>query len=150
MRRKILILTIVTIFTTTMASAKAKIPVCFPCETIETIKELPDDFELNEMANDKVNIAYINNEYGILWMSIWNTGGRYVLSNESNSIYYEIDTEVTQILKEKYNFDIATAENPLSFWKKIGGKLVLLVIVLLLIWGNIGSKKEKEIEPTNI
>ncbi len=149
MRKKILILTIVTIFTTAMASARAKIPVCMPCETIVTVKALPDESELNKMTNDKVNIAYLNNEYGFLRIPIWNTNGRYVLSNKSNSMYYEIDAEIAQVLKEEYNFDIATVENPLSFWKRIGGKTLIIIIALFLIWGNIPSKNDS-VKPTNI
>jgi hypothetical protein len=132
-----------------MAAARARIPVCFPCESLTTAQELPKDSEIQEMVGEKVNIAYLNNEYGILWMSFWNTDGRYVLSDASNETYYEIDADAAKILKEKHNFDPTTAGNPLSFWKKIGGKLVLIVIVVLLIWGNLPSKKKEEaVEPT--
>jgi hypothetical protein len=150
MTTKILLLAIVSIFVTTTISAKAKIPVCFPCETIETTKDLTKDEELKQMAGNEVNLAYLNNEYGLLWTSVWNTSGRYVLSNSSNNMYWEIDETVASYLKEKHNFDVKTAENPLSFWKKIGGKLVFILLIGLLIWGNIGSKKKDEVKPTNI
>jgi hypothetical protein len=73
------------------------------------------------------------------------------LSDISNNTYFEIDTQAAKILKEKHNFNVETAENPLSFWKKIGGKLVFIAIIALFIWGNIPSKKKtKEVKPTNI
>ncbi|EOG6905728.1 hypothetical protein ACLH3R_002354 [Flavobacterium psychrophilum] len=150
MTTKILILSIATFFTTTTLSAKAKIPVCFPCETIETTMDLTKDEELKKIAGSEVNLAYLNNEYGLLWTSVWNTNGRYVLSNTSNNMYWEIDETAAQYLKEKHNFDVKTAENPLSFWKKIGGKLVFILVIGFLIWGNIGSKKKDEVKPTNI
>lgn len=141
---------IITFGTINMVSAKAKIPACFPCEKLETIQELPRNSEIQKLVGQKVNLSYINKEYGMLWVSVWNSKGRYVLSDASNSTYFEIEEETAKILKEKHDFDISNAESPLSFWKKIGGKLVLIGIIGLLIWGNIGSKKEEEIKPTTI
>ena len=131
------------------ASAKAKIPVCFPCETLQTIQELSTGSEIQKLAGQKVNLSYINNEYGILWISLWNTNGRYVLSDISNNTYFEIDPEAAKLLKEESNFDIATAENPLSFWKRIGGKLIFLILIGFLIWGNIPSKNKAKDGETN-
>lgn len=134
-----------------LVSAKAKIPICLPCESIETVQELPTDSEIQKLAGQKVNLSYANKEYGIFGMSIWNTNGRFVLSDISNNMYFEIDPQVAKILKEKHDFDAKTAKNPLSFWKKAGGKLVFLVIIALLIWASIPSKnKTKDVEPTNI
>lgn len=70
-------------------------------------------------------------------MSVWNYNGRFVLSDISNNTYFEIEAPTASILKEKHGFDIETAENPLSFWKSIGGKLLLFVIIALIIWGSI-------------
>jgi len=133
MTRKILLTVILLLCTINTVSARAKIPVCIPCETLQTVQELPKDSEIQELAGQKVNLSYINNEYGILWMSVWNSDGRYVLSDISNTTYFEIDAQASKILKEKHNFDVGTAENPLSFWKRIGGKLVFLVIIILLV-----------------
>ncbi|WP_147473934.1 hypothetical protein [Chryseobacterium nematophagum] len=150
MTTKLFLTAIIALCTMTFASAKAKIPVCLPCEKIQPIQELPTDSEIQKLVGQKVNLSYINTEYGILWMSIWNTNGRYVLSDISNNSYFEIDTQEAKILKEKHDFDVTTAENPLSFWKKIGGKLVFFILIALLIWGNISSKKIKNVNPTNI
>ncbi|SDL92726.1 hypothetical protein SAMN04487898_12925 [Pedobacter sp. ok626] len=151
MTKKVLLTALIAFCTITIVSAKAKIPVCIPCETIQTIQELPTDSEIQKLAGQKVNLSYLNNEYGILWMSIWNTKGRYVLSDISNNTYFEIDAQAAKILKEKHNFDVETAQSPLSFWKKAGGKLVFSIIVALLIWGSIPSKKKDgEVKPVNI
>ncbi|WP_052308569.1 hypothetical protein [Solitalea canadensis] len=149
--KNILLTAIIAFFTINIVSAKAKIPVCIPCETIQPIQELPIDSEIQKLAGQKVNLSYINNEYGILWMSIWNTNGRYVLSDISNNTYFEIDTQAAKILKEKHSFDVETANDPLSFWKKIGGKLVFSIIIVLLIWGVIPSKnKTTDVKQINI
>lgn len=148
---KIILSLIFTFCAINSATAKAKIPICLPCETIQTIQELPTDSEIQKIIGQKVNLAYLNNEYGALWLPLWNTDSKFVLSDISNNTYVEIDDQLAKILKEKHNFDIQTAESPLTFWKKIGGKLVLLVIILLIIWAYIPSKnKTKEVKPTNI
>ncbi|MNJ87671.1 hypothetical protein D3C87_51980 [compost metagenome] len=69
MTKKVLLTALIAFCTITIVSAKAKIPVCIPCETIQTIQELPTDSEIQKLAGQKVNLSYLNNEYGILWMS---------------------------------------------------------------------------------
>lgn len=148
---KIILSLIFTFCAIISSNAKAKISVCFPCETIETVQELPTDSEIQKIVGQKVNLAYLNNEYGALWLPVWNTDSKYVLTDISNNTYIEIDEQLAKILKEKHNFDIQTAESPLTFWKKIGGKLVLFAIIALIIWTYIPSKnKAKEVTPTNI
>ena len=146
---KKILLTVFVFTSVNIMSAKAKIPLCFPCETIETIQELPTDSEIQKLAGQKVNLSYLNNEYGILWMSVWNTNGRYVLSDISNNTYFEIDPEIATVLKDKHNFDVATATDPLSFWKKFGGKIIFFILIGLLVWGNL-PEKDKKVKPTNI
>lgn len=122
---------------------------CFPCETVQTIQELPTDSEIQDLAGEKVNLAYLNNEYGAIWIPVWNTDGRYVLTDISNNSYYEIDSAAAAILKDKHDFDAETAVAPLTFWKKIGGKIVFVLVIILAIWGSIPSKK-KDVQATNI
>ncbi|MCP1994312.1 hypothetical protein [Flavobacterium sp. HSC-61S13] len=151
MKKRLFLITAAALFATSMVTAKAKIPVCFPCETIETVQELPTDSEIQKLMGQKVNLSYLNTEYGVLGMSVWNSNGRFVLSDISNNTYFEIDAPTATILKEKHGFDIETAADPLTFWKKTGGKLVLGLIVVLIIWGSIPSKKKDDsIKPTNI
>jgi hypothetical protein len=133
------------IFTAFSANAKVKVPVCFPCETIEKVQELPTDSEIHKMAGTSVSVAYLNNEYGALWIPVWNAKGRYVLTDITKTLYYEIDAETAKILKEKHNFDI-NQDSPLSFWKKVGGKIIIGLLIGLLIWGQLPSKKEKKEE----
>lgn len=149
MSNKIIITAIISLLTMSALSAKAKIPLCFPCENIQPIQELPTDSEIQKMVGQKVNLSYIHNEYGAVWIPVWNTDGRYVLSDISNTTYLEIDGELATILKEKHNFNIEEAKDPLTFWQKIGGKIVLVLVVLLAIWGSMPSKKD-DVTPTTI
>lgn len=151
MTKKIILLVLAVIGASNYVSARGgiPIPVCFPCESIEIVEELPNNSEIQELAGEQVDIAYLNNEYGAIWVPVWNTDGRFVLSNKAKTTYYEIDDETAKILKEKHNFDITTADNPLSFWTKIGGKLLVGALALLMIWGQIPSKEDK-VKPTNV
>lgn len=147
MTKKILLTALIAVGTVSLSSARARIPVCFPCESLQTVQELPADSEINTSPAQKLNVAYLNEEYGLLWMALWNTEGRFVLSNESNTTYYEIDAETEKFLKENHQFDVKTADNPLSFWKKMGGKLVFIVVVGgLLVGGSSFKRKRKEPE----
>lgn len=128
------------------ANARVKIPVCFPCETLEIVQQLPVTSEIQELAGEKVNIAYINNEYGILWLSVWNANGRFVLSNTSQTVYYEIDEEITKILKEKHNFDSSNQSSPLSFWKVYFGKIIVFILFAIVIWSYIPYKPKEEVK----
>ena len=144
MMKKILLTTIIALGTVSISSARGRIPVCFPCESLQTVQELPEDSEVNGSSRQKLNVAYLNEEYGLLWMSLWNTEGRFVLSDESNTTYYEIDSDTEAYLKAAHKFDMKTAENPLSFWKKIGGKLVFLLVILGLGYGaNLKRSRKK-------
>ena len=144
MTKKILLTALIAFGTVSLSSARGRIPVCFPCESIETVQELPEDSEVNQTSIDKLNVSYLHEEYGLLWMSLWNSEGSFVLSNEGSTTYYEIDAETAKYLKEVHKFDIETAENPLSFWKKIGGKLVFIIVVGGLMVGGSSFKRKRK------
>jgi hypothetical protein len=145
MTKKILLTAFIAFGSISLSSARARIPACFPCESLQTVQELPEDSEVNETSVQKLNVSYIHEEYGVLWMALWNTEGRFVLSNEANTTYYEIDAETEKYLKENHKFDVKTADNPLSFWTKIGGKLVFILVVGgLMVGGSSFKRKRKE------
>lgn len=143
MTRKILLALVVTFLATSSLSARIKVPVCFPCESAESVKDLSSDEELTKVIGTELNLSYLYNQYGAIWIPIWNSEGEYVLMNEDKTMYYEIDDDTATYLKEVYDIDIANIENPLSFWQKIGGKLAFVLIIGILIWGNIPNKKSE-------
>lgn len=126
------------------ANAKGiPIPVCFPCEEIHTVQELPDSEDLIGESGEKLNLGYMYAEYGVVWIPVWNTDGTYILTNEAEDTYYEIDEEFIAELKEVHGVEIPSG-NPLSLWKKIGGKVLIFIIAGFLIWGQFGDDDEDE------
>lgn len=151
MTKSIILALIIVVFNFSNASARARIPICYPCESLTTVQDIPANSEIEQLAGEKVKLAYINEEYGIMFMSLWNTGGKYVLSDVSENNVFEINDEVKKLLLDKHNINIETANNPLSFWKRIGGKFVIVLLVLLLIYGAIPKKNNKEkVTQTNV
>jgi len=139
--KKILLLTIFTLFITSYSHARAKIPVCIPCEKLHEVQDLPNDEALLE-SGSYLNLGYLYNEYGAVFIPVWNTSGRYVLINEAKTVYYDLTEEQLLAYKEAYKLDLPS--NPLSFWKKIGGKLIFLIIIGFILYGKFGKDPEEE------
>ena len=136
-------------FFTSHARKGIPIPVCFPCEKIITVKQLPTDDKFKDDKGGKLNLGYIYKEYGALWLPVWNNDGRYVLTNVKEDTYYDLSAEEITMLKQEDKIDIPSG-SPLSFWKKIGGKLIVGTLLAFLIWGMLPSKNKKEVQPVNI
>ncbi len=141
MKQIILLLFIALLANKVHARKGIPIPVCFPCEEISLVKDLPDDEELKQ-GNSFLNLGYIYEGYGVLFVRAWNKKGRYVLTNKEKTVYYEIDENQLEGIKQKYNLELSS--NPISFWKKIGGKLIYMIIIGLIIYSKFFSKDEDE------
>jgi len=140
--KKIILLTIFTLFLSSYSFAKGiPIPVCFPCENLEEVKDLPNDEALLE-AGSYLNLGYLYNEYGAVFVPAWNTTGRYVLINEAKTLYYDLTDEQIAEFAEAYEIDITG--NPLSFWKKIGGKIIFLILIGFVLLGYLGKDSDEE------
>ena len=127
-------------FVTTYSYARAKIPVCIPCEKIEVVKDLPNDKALLE-SGSYLNLGYLYEEYGAVFVPAWNTKGKYVLVNEAKTAYYDLTDDQLAQYTETYKLNLS--DNPLSFWKKIGGKIIYLIFIGLIIIGKFGKDPEK-------
>lgn len=113
------------------SSAKARIPVCIPCEKIALVKSLPfgsSDYKGND--GEKLDIGYKYNEYGVVMVPLWNGSGNYVLTNKKRDTYYDITKEELAELSKTHQLDISAS--PLSFWQKFGGKLAFLGLIAVL------------------
>lgn len=141
--KKLLFVLFFILFATVNAQAKAgiPIPVCFPCESIEVVEELPDEDALQQ-DGQYLELGYLYEEYGILFLSFWNTSGKYVLTNKEETAYYEVSEEQLQELKKTYNLELS--ENPLGIWKKLGGKMILVVLIGIGIFGATKKSKNEE------
>lgn len=141
--KKLLFILFFVVFASANAHAKAGIPIpaCFPCTSMDIVQELPNEDSLKQ-EGQYLDLGYLYEEYGILFISIWNTDGQYVLCNEDKTIYYELSEEKLQQLKETHKLDVE--ENPLGLWKKFGGKIILLVLIGIGIFGAFSKSDDEE------
>ena len=102
-------------------------------EKIEVIKTLPDNAVLN---NEHVNLGVMYDQFSIFWIPMWNYGEtKYVLINEKEDMYYDLEQEDLQVLKEDLSIDFPDKPS-IGFWNKIGGKIiwVLVIVVAFCVW----------------
>jgi hypothetical protein len=130
-------------------SARAKIPVCTPCEKASKVENAPKLEWFKSDKGEQLHLVYLYNEYGAVWIPVWNEDGKYALANEAEDLIYDLEAAETAELKDKHKLDATVS--PLSFWNKIGGKLLLVGIIGFLVWGQIGGKKmDEEVQPTSL
>ena len=149
--KKIILLTIFALFVTTYSFARRgiPIPVCMPCEKLEEVKDLPND-ETLLVSGSHLNLGYIYEQYGAIFVPVWNTSGRFVLINESKTTYYDLTDEQLTEYQKAYDLDITS--NPISFWGKIGGKLIVLLLVVIIVYLQFSKDpdEEEEEKPTSL
>ena len=95
-------------------------------QKIEVANKLPEEAVI---GNEHVNLGVMYDQFSIFWIPIWNYGEtKYVLINDKEDKYYDLTSEEIELLKE--SFDIKISEKPsISFWNKIGGKLIWIVLI---------------------
>ncbi len=134
------------------AHARLKIPFG-EREVIEKVADLPD----NEVyASDKggkkfIDLGRLHQEYNIAWIMPLNVTQppRLVgmVEGEANTYYDLSEEQINEIVKAN-NLD---KENllTLGFYTRFGGKIVAGLLVLLIIYGFIPSRK-KEVTPETV
>ena len=140
---KYLILTITFLsFLTFDASARGKLPFCSDCEYIEIVQDLPDTENYQTEDNQFLELGYFYKQFWILWIPLWNSDGEYCLTDaEATTIYQLTPEELDEIATAE---NISLAANPIPFWDKIGGKIVLLLVIGLIIYGKFFGKDDEE------
>lgn len=131
-------------FISVSAFARARIPYCSDCEYMKFVAELPDDslFAVPDY-NAHLDIGYKYKQFWLVWVPIWNYDGQYCLMiKDKDDVFFEAKPEEIKAYQEKYKLDLP--ENPLPFWDKLGGKLIVGLLVALGIYGIIPSKDKKE------
>ncbi|MFK8037758.1 MAG: hypothetical protein AB8B74_05670 [Crocinitomicaceae bacterium] len=121
-------------------NAKARIPVCFPCEYIETTVDLPAETEFYGEDEAPLNVGYRYKQINIVWIPLWNYEGEYCLVNDNEDTYYDLTDEEKTYLTE--NHDAKFEGSPLSLWNKMGGKVILGAILLFIVWSYLPKKNE--------
>jgi len=109
--------------------------------TFKTIKELPQD---QTIEGKHVNLGIAFEQFGLFWLPLWNYGDvKYALVTDNEEEAWEIDEETLAELKSEFNLDIADTPS-IPFWHKVGLKPVVILLLILIIWGYIPSKKRRE------
>lgn len=152
MIKKILLLAFISICTTGFVSAKAKIPFG-KIDKIEIVADLPDTekYAVSEGSKEYLDLARMHQEYNIAWViPAWITQEpKLVLAQKDSDKYFELNQEqLAQIVSEnKLN-----QENllQLGLYTKYGGKLIVLLIIGLILYGIFSKDKPKKVNPTTI
>jgi hypothetical protein len=128
------------VFTTSPVSAKGII-FYSNGEKIELYKELPAEANIK---GAHVNLGVKYEQFSIFWVPMWNYGEtKYVLVNDKEDTYWELDTETIEMLKTEFNVDVP--QNPtIGFWNKIGGKIIWGLVILAAIAGWWSSRKDDD------
>jgi hypothetical protein len=152
MTKKVFLLSIITIFSVNFVSAKAKIPFG-KIDKIEIVVDLPDTkkYVASEGSKEYLDLARIHQEYNIAWIiPAWITQEpKLVLAKKDSDEYFELTNEqLDQIISDnKLNKESLLQ---LGLYTKYGGKLILLLIIGLILYGIFSKVKPKNVKPTNI
>ena len=112
-------------------------------EKVDLVEKLPEDAMLD---NEHVNLGVMYSQFSMFWVPLWNYGEtKYVLINDRKNTYFDLSAEDLEIIKSDYNIDIP--ENyTIGFWDRVGGKLVLcaIIIIIAILW--IRSRSDNKTE----
>jgi hypothetical protein len=148
MTQRTFLFAVITLFISVTASAKLKIPFG-KVDKIQIVAELPDNEKYigNKGPNDFLELATLHQEYNIAWIiPAWITEEpKLVLAKKDSDEYYELtEAELNEILQEN-RLDEKSLLN-LGLYTRYGGKIILLLIIGLIIYGIIPSKGDDERE----
>jgi len=93
---------------------------------IDVVQQLPAEITINK---EHVNLGVMYKQFSIFWIPIWNYGTtEYVLINDKEDTYFDVDAKELETLRTKFNVTIAETPS-ISFWNKIGGKILILALI---------------------
>jgi len=128
---------------THLATAKAKIPIG-EREVLNKVYDLPKTGEFKLDNGNYLDLATLHKEFNIAYiLPLYITQDPKIVGyDEKSGSFYDVpETELNTILaNQKQNYGNL---NKLPFYTKYGGKLVALLIISLLIWGSLPTKKSK-------
>jgi len=119
-------------------------------EVLTKVYDLPNTDEFKGEHGNFMDLATLHKEFNIAYfLPLWVTEEpKLVGYDEQADAYYDIpldQMDVILVSQRLHKEDLIK----LSFYTRYGGKIVALLIIGLMIWGVIPSKKEK-VDPKNI
>ncbi len=106
---------------------------------------------LEEPIEGYTDFGVVFEQFGVLGIPIWNYGAEpvYAFYSDNGRVieYAELSTEEVLAFQEENSIDLGVeaGDTPsLSFWNKIGGKLIIIPLLILGLWVTYGGKKKEE------
>lgn len=122
--------------------ANAGIPVTFGShEKITKIYDLPDTDDYKSDDGQYIDLGYKYTVYEITFLPIFQQGEGKIVGFKGDMYYDLSKEELANIAKENKIEDI-DALAKLSFWDAWGGKLVVLLVVILIIFAITRDQKK--------
>ena len=142
MKQSIFITAVFILLGINIAQARIKIPIGEE-QKLEKVADLPDTEDYLISDGHYVDLGQMYSVYTIAWVPVWVTQEPQLVlfDNKNPNEYYSFDDEElkTNILKEN---DVKEDDLlSVGFFGRIGGKLIFLVIIAIIIYGAIPSKK---------
>ena len=125
----------------TQVFAKAKIPVGTR-QVLEKVYDLPDTEEYQK-DDSHLDIGRLHEEFNIAYfLPLWVTEEPklVLIDPKEKDTFYELKQEDMDAILKENNLD-GEKLNKLGFYTRYGGKLVVGLIIVVLVWGSLGRKK---------
>ena len=142
--KKIFLMALLSIafYTSTMARG-IPVPYCSKCEYITVVADLPDSTQFySDEYKGYMDIGYKYEQFWLVWLPIWNSNGEYCLTIKDQDVFFDITSAELNDIAQKYNIKLPS--NPIPLWDKIGGKVIIGLLIALIIWGYLGKSKKKK------
>jgi hypothetical protein len=154
MTKKAFLMTMMAFSVSIMATAKVRIPFG-KVDKIEIVANLPDNekYTVSEGSKEYLDLATLHQEYNIAWViPAWITQEpKLVLAKKDSDVYYELtDQQLAEIIKDNKLDKESLLQ--LGLYTRYGGKVILILLIGLIIYGIYPSKDEEEteeVQPTN-
>ena len=119
-------------------------------EVLNKVADLPDTEEYKTDNGNYIDLGTIPQEFNIAYILplYIEQEPRLVGYCEKEDTYYELTEEQLSAILKENNLD-GEKLNKVGFYSRYGGKIVGLIIIALIIWGFIPSKKKKT-EPVEV
>ncbi len=115
-------------------------------EKIIKVMDFPDDLPFKTPTGEFVDAGYRYQQVTIFFIPVWNYNGKWCGYVGSDNQYVDLDEETLSGVAMVAG--LVLPEKPsLPLWDSVGGKVVVLLVVLLYIGSKALGGKEDEVEP---
>ncbi|MBU3714628.1 MAG: hypothetical protein FGM46_06730 [Ferruginibacter sp.] len=113
-------------------------------DNIIKIAEFPKSDDFKNIQSVHFDAGYMYKQISIFFVPVWNFDEKWC-GYISDKLYIDLSKSDLNQLAQKAGITLPE-EYKLSFWERIGGKLVLLSILILYVIYKVFSSKKKQSE----